>query len=66
MTKLQSFLGVGKSAVINVCAMLAEKILRKEGDKPNNPRVLLTAHTGKAAMVIGKLFDFNSMFCFLY
>ena len=44
--------GVGKSALIRVSAMHAEKILRKRGDKPNHPRVLLTAHTGKAASLI--------------
>ena len=31
----------------------AEKILRKAGDKPNHPRVLLCAFTGKAASLIG-------------
>ena len=45
--------GVGKSAIIKVAAMHSEMILRKEGDKPNHPRVLLTAHTGKAAQLIG-------------
>ena len=48
--------GVGKSAIIKVVAMHAEKRLRKSGGKPNHPRVLLTAHTGKAASLIGKLF----------
>ena len=50
------FLGSGKSDIIKVVAMHAEGKLRCEGSKPNHPRVLLTAHTGKAAMVIGKLF----------
>ena len=45
--------GVGKSALIKVVSMHAEKILRKAGDKPTHPRVLLTAHTGKAASLIG-------------
>ena len=51
------FLGVGKSAVIEVCSMHAENILRESGDKPNHPRVLLLAHTGKAASLIGKFFS---------
>ena len=41
--------GVGKSATINVISLWAEKILRKSGDNPNYPRVLVCAHTGKAA-----------------
>ena len=36
--------------------MNAERRLRKEGGKPDHPRVLITAHTGKAASLIGKLF----------
>ena len=48
-------LGVGKSAVIEVCSMHAENILREKGDKPHHPRVLLLAHTGKAASLICKL-----------
>ena len=48
------FVGTGKSATIEVIAMQAEKILRAEGDKPNHPRVLLLAQTGKAASLIGK------------
>ena len=46
--------GVGKSAIIRVASMHAEKYLKKAGDKPDHPRVLLTAHTGKAASLIGK------------
>lgn len=53
----QIFSGVGKSAIIKVVAMHSEKRLRKSGGKPNHPRVLLTAHTGKAASLIGKLFQ---------
>ena len=49
---------MGKSAVIEVCSMHAENILREKGDKPHHPRVLLLAHTGKAASLIGKLFSF--------
>ena len=44
--------GVGKSAVIKVIAFHAEKILRKAGDHPNKPRVLICAFTGKAASLI--------------
>ena len=44
--------GSGKSVTIRVVAMHAERILRKAGDKPNHPGVLLTAHTGKAASLI--------------
>ena len=54
--KTQIVSGTGKSATIKVVAMHAEKRLRKSGGKPNHPRVLLTAHTGKAASLIGKLF----------
>ena len=36
-------------------AIRAEHILRKEGGNPNKPRVLLCAHTGNAASLIGKL-----------
>ena len=48
------FLGVGKSKTINVCAQYAEKFLRKTGDHPNRPSVLLLAPTGMAACLIGK------------
>ena len=51
------FVGTGKSATIEVIAMQAEKILRAEGDKPNHPRVLLLAQTGKAASLIGNLIN---------
>ena len=37
-------------------SMHAEKIIRKAGDKPNHPRVLLCAFTGKAASLIGTYF----------
>ena len=47
------FVGVGKSATIKAMSIHAEKILRKEDDKPNHPRVLLCAPTGKAASLIG-------------
>jgi hypothetical protein len=45
--------GSGKSNVIRICSSWAEKILRKAGDHPNKPRVLLTAPTGTAASIIG-------------
>ena len=47
--------GVGKSQTIKVMAMQSEKILRTEKSHPNKPRVLLTAFTGKASSLIGKL-----------
>ena len=56
--------GSGKSSVIKVVSMHAERILRKAGDKPNHPRILLLAHTGKAASLIGKWII--QMFCRLY
>ena len=51
------FLGVGKSDVIKVLSMHAEFYLRKFGEASNLPRVLVTAHTGKAASLIGELFN---------
>ena len=47
--------GVGKSQTIKVMAMQSEKILRTKKSHPNKPRVLLTAFTGKASSLIGKL-----------
>ena len=44
--------GVGKTAVINATSKLAEKILRKPGDNPMKPKVLLLAPTGMAASLI--------------
>ena len=46
-------LGVGKSATIRALAQQTEKILRKVEDNPNHPYVILCAHTGKAANLIG-------------
>ena len=52
---------MGKSAVIEICSMYGENILRDAGDKPQHPRVLLLAHTGKAASLIGKIsFPYHS------
>ena len=45
--------GVGKSATINAVAKHAEKTLRKDGEDPNHPRVILCAFTAKAANLIG-------------
>ena len=45
--------GSGKSQTIKVMVMHLEKILRKAGDHPNKPRVLVLAFTGKAASLIG-------------
>ena len=47
--------GVGKSQTIKVMAMQCEKILQTKKSHPNKPRVLLTAFTGKASSLIGKL-----------
>ena len=44
-----------KSQTINVMAMQSEKILQTKKSHPNKPRVLLTAFTGKASSLIGKL-----------
>ena len=46
--------GVGKSWVINVVSKWCEKILRKPGDDPYNPKVLLLGPTGVSAALIGK------------
>ena len=46
--------GTGKSAVIRIAAIHAEKILRQSGSHPNKPRVLILGPTGKAASLIGK------------
>ena len=44
--------GVGKSATIRVITYHAEKILRKAGDHPHKPRIMVCAPTGKAASLI--------------
>ena len=54
--------GVGKSSFIKAASLQAEKILRKPGDDPNFPKVLLCAPTGKAASLIGKLTDLPLIF----
>ena len=47
--------GVGKSAFIKAASMQAEKLLRRPGDDPVYPHVLICAPTGKAASLIGKI-----------
>ena len=54
------YLGVGKSATIKATAFHAERILTKEGQNVGSPRVLLCAHTGKAANLIGKIYPFRN------
>ena len=44
--------GVGKSATLKVCAQWAEQILKRAGDNPSKPRVMLLCPTGMAASVI--------------
>ena len=56
--------GSGKSTVINVMSQYIHKILRKDGDDPDCPYVLLAAFTGSAASNISgqtlhTLFSFN-------
>ena len=45
-------------------AIHAEKILSKEGDNPDKPRVLLCAHTGNAASLIGKFYCLQHYYSF--
>ena len=44
--------GVGKTATIKIITYHAEKILRKAGDHPHKPRIIICAPTGKAASLI--------------
>ena len=46
---------MGKSFVINCIAKWAEMILRKPGDDPSKPKVLLLGPTGMAALLIGTI-----------
>ena len=55
--------GAGKSTVINILAMMAQKILLQPGDNPDHPYVVKTAFTGTAASLIkgqtlSKMFSF--------
>ena len=45
--------GSGKSTVINILKQWLHLILRKEGDNPDLPYILVTAPTGTAASNIG-------------
>ena len=56
--------GVGKSQTIRAISLHAEKLLRRSGENPNYPRVLLCAPTGRAASLINGVtihsaFNFN-------
>lgn len=57
-------LGVGKSFIIYICSLWAERILLKVGDNPLKVRVLKVAMTGKAASIIGKIFSFFNKYVF--
>jgi len=46
--------GSGKSSTIRAISLHAEEVLRKQGDHPHHPKVLLAAPTGKAASNISK------------
>ena len=55
--------GAGKSTVINILAVMAQKILLQPGDNPDHPYVVKTAFTGTAASLIkgqtlSKMFSF--------
>ena len=56
---------MGKSFTIEVISQAADRILRKVGDNPLRPKVLLAAPTGIAAMLIGK-FNFESIISIKY
>ena len=56
--------GSGKSTLINVIYQYVNHILRKEGDEPDCPYIILSAYTGTAAANINgqtlhSLFSFN-------
>ena len=56
--------GSGKSTLINVISQQVNHILRKDGDDPDCPYVILSAYTGAAAANIAgqtlhTLFSFN-------
>ena len=46
--------GVGKTFLIRAISQWTEKILRREGEDPTRPKVLLLGPTGKSASLIGK------------
>ena len=45
--------GVGKSFLIRLISQYVNKDLRKVGDDPNRPKVIILAPTGIAASLIG-------------
>ena len=47
--------------MINVLAKYVEKILRKPGDSPTKPKIILLGPTGMAASLIGKSYFFQFM-----
>ena len=51
--------GVGKSHLMLVLSRWVEKLLRRAGDDPTNPKCLLLAPTGVAASLIGE-FNFQN------
>ena len=56
--------GAGKSLLINTMSQWIERLLRKSGDDPDKPYVLVTAFTGTAAsnvegMILHSAFNFN-------
>ena len=52
--------GVGKTFLMLVLSRWVEKLLRRAGDDPTNPKCLLLAPTGVAASLIGELFFQNT------
>ena len=61
---IQGGAGAGKSLLIKAVSQWFEKILRKAGDDPDKPYILLTAFTGCAAanidgMTLHSAFNFN-------
>ena len=57
--------GSGKSTVIHVICQYVDKILRKEGDDPDCPYVVLNAYTGAAASNIHGQ-TLHTLFCFSF
>ena len=55
--------GAGKSTVINILAIMTQKILQKPGDNPDQPCVLKAAFTGTAACNIKGKFFFGFLIC---
>ena len=57
--------GSGKSTVIEVMCQYIHHILRKEGDDPDCPYVVLSAYTGGAASNINGQ-TLHTLFCFTF